>query len=338
MIQSSLIHQAKIRVIKILRIRQENAIEVNMQRLHFFIFIILLLASCSPMPQTTPDPTKPSAFPLPLPSVTATRPPAIDYLNSDLPGSTPQRFGEDFFSGSFHSAPVFSPDGLTVWWAGEYGTATIYTSHFSTDSWSDPAIVTFSEDMRSYRDPFISPDGKIFYFISEDPIPGSTTGRKENIWLMQKTTEGWSDPQPLPTSINDLALHWTVSVAENYNLYFSAQKDGNTDIFLSRYIEGTYSDPIQLDAPINTANIEITPNIAPDESYLLFTRIASRSDPPHLYISYKQESGWSEPVRVENIDYCISPIITPDRSFVIYLSSPSSFEWRDTSFIEAFRP
>jgi hypothetical protein len=309
-----------------------------MRRLHLLILFVLLLASCSPLPQATPSPTKPPAEPTPLPSATATHQPIIDYLDSDLPGSVPQRFGKDFFSGEFHSAPSFSPDGQTVWWGGEYGSQSIYTSQFISGEWTAPTTIRFSDSITSYRDPFISPDGRKFFFISTAAISGSPSTGKENIWMMEKQGDHWGEPEPLPSSINALALHWTVSVAENYNLYFSAQKDGNTDIFLSRYIEGTYSDPIQLDAPINTANIELTPNIAPDESYLLFTRIASRSDPPHLYISYKQELGWSNPMRVENVEYCISPIVTPDRSYVIYLSSPSSFEWRDTTFIEALRP
>lgn len=104
--------------------------------------------------------------------------------------------------------------------------------------------------------------------------------------MMEKQGEGWSEPQPLPTSINTLSLHWTVSVADNYDLYFSAQEHGNTDIFLSRYIAEKYTDSIRLDTPVNTEEIELTPNIAPDGSYLLFTRIASNFDPPHLFITY----------------------------------------------------
>jgi len=156
--------------------------------------------------------------------------------------------------------------------------------------------------------------------------------------MMEKEGEGWSEPQPLPDSINALDLHWTMSVAANDNLYFSARKDENTDIFVSRYIDGKYTDPIQLDSPVNTEELELTPNIAPDESYLLFTRIADNSSNPFLYIAYALDSGWSEPVKVDNIAYCISPIITPDRAYLIYMSSPSSFEWRDTSFIEELRP
>lgn len=307
------------------------------------IFIIILAACSTSSQKATITPTfLPSEIPTSTPSPTPlTVEPEISpivYVDEDLPGETPERFGEGFFSGSFHSAPVFAPDGNTFWWGGEYGSATIYTSHFVSDGWTEPVTASFSESITSYRDPFISPDGTKFYFISTAVIPGTSLSSKENLWMLELEDVGWGEPQPLPDSINAMALHWTVSVANNYDLYFSAQEDGNTDIFISRYLEGIYTEPIRLDAPVNTEGIEITPNISPDGSYLLFTRLQSREDSPHLYITYAEDSGWTEPVRIENVPYCISPIVTPDRAYVIYLSSPSSFNWRDTSFIEELRP
>jgi hypothetical protein len=184
----------------------------------------------------------------------------------------------------------------------------------------------------------MSPDGKRLYFISEDPLPGTSTSDKENIWMVEKEGNGWGEPQPLPDTVNALNLHWTISVAENYNLYFSASPSEDSDIYLSRFIGGAYTEAEPLSSSINTTELEFTPNIAPDESYLLFVRLVNSSAPPFLYISYAQDDGWSDPQKVENIRYCISPIVTPDRMFLIYLSSPYSLEWRDTSFIEKLRP
>ena len=315
-----------------------------MQKLLILILCTIILTTCSTStPQqeitsTVIQSETPPTLPSRTPSATDTPHLAINYINQDLPGAEPKRFGEGFFSGSFHSAPVFAPDGNTVWWGGEFSSATIYTSQYLSKTWTEPETIRFSESIDSYRDPFISPDGTKFFFISTADFPGISSSGKENLWMMEKQGEGWGEPQPLPISVNALALHWTVSVANNYDLYFSAQKEGNTDIFLSRYLEGGYTDPIQLDAPVNTEVIEITPNVAPDGSYLLFTRLTSRADPPHLYITYAWDSGWTEPVRVENVSYCISSIVTPDRAYVIFLSSPSSFSWRDTSFIEELKP
>lgn len=318
-----------------------------MKNLLLFVLVTLTLTACVPaantpspaasetdVPTATTNPTEtlqPSAAP------DAEQPP-IFYINESLPGAVPEPFGPDFFAGSFHSAPVFSPDMTTMWWAGSYGSATIYTSRFVDGVWSDPETIEFSNEITQYRDPFISPDGQRFYFISPKDYSDELSPGKENIWMMTRQGEGWSEPQPLPLEINTLSLHWTVSVAANYDLYYSAGERGNKDIYLSRFVNGTYTNPVALDEPVNSNAMEITPNIAPDGSYLLFSRYTSEDETPYLYISYALESGWSEPVKVENIPYCISPIVTPDGAYVIYLSSASSFGWRDTSFIEELRP
>ena len=156
--------------------------------------------------------------------------------------------------------------------------------------------------------------------------------------MMEKDGDEWGEPHPLPDSINSHILHWTISVANNYNLYFSAGPTNVKDIYLSKYIDGVYTKPEMLGATVNTSELEITPNIAPDESYLLFSRLPDEKSMPRLYISYALEDGWSEPQKIENIRYCISPIVTPDRMYVIYLSSPHSLEWRDASFVDALRP
>lgn len=260
------------------------------------------------------------------------------YLDNTFPNSDPLPFGANFFSGDFHSSPVFSPELTTMWWAGSYGSATIYTSHFEAGAWSTPETVQFSDSIFQYRDPFISPDGQLFFFISPHNIPGAATTGKENIWMMKKDGDGWSEPQPLPQPINSLDLHWTMSVDADYTLYFSAGEPGNKNIYVSHYLDGTYGNPVPLDDVVNSDAMEITPNIAPDGSYLIFSRYTSQDESARMYISYPTETGWTEPVRVENVPYCISPIVTPDGKFILYMSSPSSFAWRDTSFVDDLSP
>ena len=156
--------------------------------------------------------------------------------------------------------------------------------------------------------------------------------------MMEKDGDGWSEPQPLPQSINALDLHWTISVDAEYALYFSAGEPGNKEIYVSQYQNSAYGDPVILDGPVNSEAMEITPNIAPDGSYLIFSRYTTQDESALMYITYATEAGWTEPIRVDNVPYCISPIVTPDGAYVLYLSSPSSFGWRDTSFIDGLRP
>lgn len=264
--------------------------------------------------------------------------PLLFFADQEPPGVEPQPLGSSWFQGGFHSAPVFAPDGKTVWWAGSYATQTVYVSRLENGRWTEQEKVSFSKNIQSYRDPFISPDGLRFYFISTAPVPGHNDTGKENLWMMEWISDGWTEPQPLPEVVNNYQLHWTPSVASNYDLYFSANIDGNPELFKSAYQNGSYTEPIPLVYPINTEGLEFTPNIAPDQSYLLFSRAKDNKEPAHLYIAYAQGDGWTEPIRVENVQSCISPIVTPDRRYVIYLTGPAALEWRDTSFVEELRP
>lgn len=287
----------------------------------------VFLVSCSSADPITVQPT-PSFDPSRL----------LAFGDLTYPGSEPEPFGPRWFRSGFHSAPVFSPDGDSVWWAASYATQTIYVSHYVDGAWTDQEKVSFSEEIDSYRDPFISPDGLKFYFVSTAAIPGQAGSGKENYWMMEWEEGGWTEPQPLPEGINDLTIHWTPSVAADYDFYFAANIDGNPDIYKSEFEDGVYQDPIPLGYPVSTEELEFTPHIAPDQSYLLFSRAEDNSRSALLYISYASAGGWSEPVRVENVEYCISPIVTPDQGYVIYLKDPSQLEWRDTSFIEELKP
>ena len=262
----------------------------------------------------------------------------LAFSEGGLPASEPEPFGSGWFRGGFHSSPAFSPDGLSFWWAGSYATQIVYQSRYEDGGWTEQEAVSFSDDIRQYRDPFISPDGLKFFFISTAPLPGRSGGGKENLWVMDWESGGWSEPQPLPEAINTLTLHWTVSAAANYDLYFAANTDDNPDIYKAEFKDGTYQDPYPLDFPVNTQELEFTPHIAPDQSFLLFARTPDNQSLTHLYISYAKDGEWTEPVRVENVESCISPILTPDQRYVIYLKGPAELEWRDTSFIDELRP
>ena len=292
-----------------------------------FIILTAFLVSC--------DSAAAEAIP-PDPSVEPGR--SFLFLEESPPGSEPEPFGTGWFQGGFHSAPVFAPDGKTVWWAGNFGSQKVYLSRYVDGRWTDQEEVSFSDHIQSYRDPFISPDGLRFYFISTAALPGENTGGKENLWMMEWNAGSWGEPQPLPESVNSFQLHWTPSVAANYDLYFSATIDGNPEILKSVFKDGAYAEPVPLGYPVNTAELEFTPNIAPDQSYLIFSRTRDHNSPPQLYISFARDGGWTEAIHVENVASCISPIVTPDRKYVIYLAGPTALEWRDTTFIEELRP
>jgi hypothetical protein len=134
-------------------------------------------------------------------------------------------------------------------------------------AWTSPAAPAFS---RAHDDsPAFSPDGSSIYFVS-------WRGGSEDIWFVERTADGWSDPKALPQTVNSLIIHWQLSIAGNGDLYFGAKvtEDDDQDIFRAALVDGQYAKAERLGSPVNTDNLyEHSPYIARDGSYLLFSRV-----------------------------------------------------------------
>lgn len=262
---------------------------------------------------------------------TTSLPKATPYLGQTEPGAFPSRFAYGIVTGSLHSVPVFTPDNREAYWAQQG--ARILRSRFENGQWTVPETVIFSSSISDYRDPFISPSGDRLFFLSKGSLPNSSLPEKENIWYVERTASGWGQPIPLDERVNSFALHWQISVAANGNLYFGATAEGG-DIYVSRYSDGSYGMPEKLGDTINTGLLEMTPFVAPDESYLIFTRFDSKGATPSLYVSLaKEKGGWSEATLVDRIYYGLCPIVTRDGKYLLFLGSPTSVSWMTTEFL-----
>ena len=257
------------------------------------------------------------------------------YLGQTPPGDEPERFAPGIVSEG-HSSISTSPDGQEMYWGSG---ASIYFTKVQNGHWIKPEVVSFSgtSNIEMYDDvPFVSPDNRKLFFTSLRPL-GSGTGNKENIWFVERTSTGWSDPQPVSSKVNALQLHWQISVSNSGTLYFGGQREdgfGETDIFYSRLENGEYTTPINMGPRINSENGEICPFISPDESYLLFVRVVNRRL-DGFYISFKGKEGqWLEPKKLEQLPLGMCPIISPDGKYLFYEGS----QWVSAKFIEELRP
>src|SRR5262245_56897351 len=134
---------------------------------------------------------------------------------------SPVIFGEGVIStGDFESHPAFTPDGLTLYFLKSTPTFsywTIVVSRFVDGRWTTPEVAPFSGRYRD-ADPFITADGKRLYFISNRPVPGKTI-RDLDIWVMDKTENGWSEPRNLGQPVNSNANEWFPTLASDGTLY-----------------------------------------------------------------------------------------------------------------------
>jgi Tol biopolymer transport system component len=209
--------------------------------------------------------------------------------------------------------------------------------------WNPPEPASFSINSGGNDgEPFFSPDGKRIYFNSNRPDPRQKSQGKENIWYVERTAKGWSDPSPVDQVINQMNMHWQFSVDKNGNIYFASDNAGGfgmQDIYCSKLVQGKYQIPENLGNKINTDKGDMTPFVSPDGNYLIF------SSGLELYISFKDRNGdWIKALNLGsplNTGFELCPIVTPDGKFIIFLSGREGEShpfWVSAKIIEEMRP
>lgn len=251
---------------------------------------------------------------------------------SDKPLIEPTILGEGIIStGDFDSHPAFTLDGKTLYFVRStpnFNLWTIVESRFEKGQWRTPETVAFSGQY-SDADPFITSDGSRLLFISNRPVAGKST-RDLDIWAVEKTTAGWSEPQNINAPINSAGSEWFPTIAANGTMYFGSDRQGGkgrTDIYRSRYVNGKYAEAENLGDAINTQFNEFEPLISSDESFMIF--MAGGRPDGHggfdLYISYNREGVWTKPAnlgdKINSSGNEYSPTISPDGKYFFWTST-----------------
>ncbi len=274
------------------------------------------------------------------------------YLGQDPPGQEPRIFALGIVSGrhASHSSITFSPDGTEAYWTpmfsrpeAGYGYGTVYYTKIENGRWTLPVEAPFSVEHHADV-PFFSPDGKRLYFITDQPVePGGS--ESERIWFMEREGDGWSEPRPLETEANTMDIHWQFSLDKEGNLYFggtSGQDIGSGDIYVSRFADGAYLEPENAGPRVNSEERELSPYIAPDGSYLIFTRLSGGRD--MIHISFKDADGaWTEAIPLWPESHGLGGIcsmVSPDGRYIFCLSGCEGVEgicWVEAGVIETLR-
>ena len=270
-----------------------------------------------------------------------------DYLGQNPPSASPEIFAigivSQYGSQAEHSPAVFSPDGNEVFWTKKFRGPILYMRRIDS-TWTAPAEAPFNSEYGE-GEPFFSQDGNRIYFLSFRPLGAEHIEGDENLWFVSREGDGWSAPEPVSDAINDFPLHWEVSVSANGTLYFATEHGdgyGKKDLYCARLVDGEYETPRNLGNVINSGEIEHTPFIAPDESYIIF---ASEGHEPKagsldLYISYRGKDGeWQKPIhlgdKINSPAPDLWPAITPDGKYMFYLQG--EIVWVDADFISKLR-
>jgi WD40-like Beta Propeller Repeat len=250
-------------------------------------------------------------------------------------------------TGDYESHATFTPDGREIYFlkmAPNFSRWSIFVSRYGNGGWSQPEVASFSGQYQD-ADPYITADGKHFYFISDRPInPGDERQSHHDIWVMDKADAGspqngsvlianWSAPRHLSSPVNSDADEYYPIVLKNGTLYFGSERKGcNGPCDIYRGVperDGSYTVE-NLGAPINTAAGEYEAFVTEDEQFMLLA-VIKRPDSMgdfDLYLSRKQPGGkWAEPtnlgLEINSPARELSPKLSPDGKYVVWTSARS---------------
>ncbi len=203
-----------------------------------------------------------------------------------------------YFTRSGHPGNVGSPDRQDVWYAvlqknGTWGEAVNIKAPINTAD-NNAAIG-------------ISPAGKTLYLLNTYLPDGSMGGGLSKSFL---TSAGWS--KPVACEIRNYynldasqEVEFAVSPKGNVLIMAVYRRDtrGRKDLYVSFLSgDGTWSEPANMGAALNTADTEGAPFLAPDNKTLYFTSFGHRGyGSGDIFVSRRLDDTWLNWSKPENL-------------------------------------
>ena len=271
------------------------------------------------------------------------------YLGQKVPGLKPIPFAKGLLSTKkqVEINSVFSTDGNEFFYVTRQFRKQRYDLMYSNHingNWTEPKRLKIAGDY-SVVDIALSPDGKRLYFCSDLP----TIWLKPegyDIWYVERTESGWSEPVHTGTNINSPFKETQPTFTRSGTVYFPSRREGtndeSADIFFAEFKDGEFLEAKPLPESINSIYNEGNSFIAPDESYILFARWGS---PKHidggrgLYISFKMPDGsWTEAINTAPVlgIYGSLAALSPDGRYLFY-STKRGIYWVDAKVVDKLK-
>lgn len=272
------------------------------------------------------------------------------YLQQTPPGLAAQVFAPGVVSvnDQYEYGSVFSNDGKEFYYAVIVNNKPqIRLLTLKGNKWTAPTIVLAS-DKYEYNDPFLSPDGKKLFFISDRAMDGQGDKKDFDIWYVNRQQNGWSDPINAGRAINSDKNEYYMSFTTDGTMYFSSNgktntsNDKNYDVYFSRFSGGAFQPAQKLSDAVNSEHYEADVFVAPDETYLIFC--GERPDglgKGDLFISFKDKNGkWQKAknmgkaINTDAYEFC--PFVSSDGKY-LFFSRSGDIYWISADVINTLR-
>lgn len=152
----------------------------------------------------------------------------------------PEPLEGEFNTDDDEGVVAFASDGKTIYFtrcridkAGDVG-GEIWTAKRSGGQWTTPTKITlFKDSTITVAHPTLSTDGERLFFVSD--APGGFGGK--DIWVAEKTDEGWSVPENMGADINTAGNEMFPFYRNDSTFYFASDGHaglGGLDIFKAK--------------------------------------------------------------------------------------------------------
>jgi hypothetical protein len=242
---------------------------------------------------------------------------------------------------------IYSKNGDEFYYATDIkGKAEIRFMKFENNKWLEPVQLMVHNEY-SYNDPFLTPDEKRLFFISDQAMKGGGAKKDFDIWYIERNGAQWSKPVNAGPKINSSKNEYYMSFTRTGTIYFSSNVNGaegseDYDIYTCRYSNGEFQSAMRLGPAVNTTGYEADVYVDTNETYLIYSSnrpgTIGRGD---LFISYKNGDGsWTSSknmgpeVNGDRTEYC--PFVTPDGKYLLF-TAQGDIRWIDAGIIEKLR-
>lgn len=199
-----------------------------------------------------------------------------------------------------------------------------YTGKYENGSFKDIKPLSKTIDSRYHEGPaIVSPDGKIMYITRTNYIDkklGYDTKRQVNIklFISRKNDKGeWGKIENFPFNSDEYSTGHPALSKDGNTLYFVSDMPGGfgqTDIYKTTLLNGTWTKPENLGATINTKGKEMFPYVYDDFTLFFSSDGYAGLGGLDLYISAIEQGSFKE---VKNLGY---PVNTRYDDFGVHLN------------------
>ena len=268
---------------------------------------------------------------------------AAAYLGQTPPGEIPELFAPGILSANRFLGPLaFSPDGtecfFTVDDAG-YTTQSLFVTRYVNGAWTPQALAPFVAGFEKSAEAYFSPDGNRLHFTAQ----ASGSASRMDLWMVDRSGQGWGTPVRLPAPINSDANEFHFSQGPDGTIYFLSDRSGTPQVYRARqHTAGTFQVEL-IPAPfLSVGTYDGDPSIASDGSFLVFhSARAGGFGAVDLHVSFADGRGeWTRPINL-GADFNTAAdeygaMLSPDGKYLFFVRhSPTKGElfWVSTRAI-----